>query len=287
MILITGVTGTTGIEVANLIARTKVKVRALVRDLSSAVFIQKMGIETVQGNLENPDSIRRAINGIQKVFLLTADNPKQVEQEKNLIDVSYEANVRHIVKFSIIGADVNSNCNILKHHSASEIYLKNSKLNYTHIRPNLLMQNFLMFAKIIKKKGEFYCPFQKAKCGFVDVKDVAKVIVKILLDENFEKYNRQTYTLTGPDLLSCKEVAEILSTFMNKRISYIKVSTEEFTQVLNKLKFEKYIAEDYSNLYSLAVEGLFDKKTEDIFEITGSQPANFENFVLENIKYFN
>ena len=243
MILITGITGTTGIEVAKLISKTKVKVRAIVRNPSRALFLQKMGIEIVQGNLEIPDSIRRAMKGIQKVFLLTSDNPKQVEQEKNLIDVSYESNVRHVVKFSIIGTDINSNCKILKNHASSEIYLERSNLNYTHIRPNLLMQNFLMFAKSIKKKGEFYYPFHQAKCGFVDIRDVAKVIVKILLDENHEIHNQHIYTLTGPDLLSCKDVSEIFSTYMHRRVNYVKVSTEEFIQILKKLKYKKNIAE--------------------------------------------
>ncbi|MGI9535033.1 MAG: NmrA family NAD(P)-binding protein [Thermodesulfobacteriota bacterium] len=287
MILITGITGTTGIEVANLISKTKVKVRALVRDSQSAALLEKMGIKIAEGNLESRDTIRRAINGVQKIFLLTANNPKQVEQEKNLIDVSYEANVKHIVKFSIIGADSNSRCGILKRHSTSEIYLENSKINYTHIRPNLFMQNFLMFANTIKKSGEFYYPLKTARCGFVDVRDVANVIVKILLDENHEQYNKRIYTLTGPDLLSCKDVAEIFSTYIHKRVSYINISAEKFIKVLQKFKFKKVIAVDYSNLYSLASEGLFDKKTSDIFYLTNTKPRSFENFVKENIEYFN
>ena len=63
MILITGVTGTTGFEVANLISKTKSKVRAIVRDPSRAVFLEKMGIEISVGNFDDRDSIRRAIKG--------------------------------------------------------------------------------------------------------------------------------------------------------------------------------------------------------------------------------
>ena len=124
-------------------------------------LLEKMGIEIAVGNFENRDSIRSAIKGIKKIFLLTANNPRQVEQEKNLIDISYEANVKHIVKFSIIGAENDSKCEILKRHYTSEKYLENSKINYTHIRPNFFMQNFLMFAKVIKEKGEFYYPLKQ------------------------------------------------------------------------------------------------------------------------------
>lgn len=286
MILITGITGTTGIEVANLISKTNLKSRAIVRDASRAAFLENMGIEIAEGNLENRDSIRRALNGIQIVFLLTANNPEQVKQEKNLIDVSYEANIKHIVKFSIIGADSDSKCGILKRHYTSEKYLENSNINYSLIRPNFFMQNFFMFANVIKKKGEFYYPLNSARCGFVDVRDVAKVIVKILLDEDYFRHSRQIYTLTGPDLLSCKDVAEILSTYLHRRVNYINVSEKEFMVILQKFNFQKSIAEDYAKLYSLASEGLFDKKTGDIFELTQAKPGSFENFVKENIESF-
>ena len=106
-----------------------------------------MGVEIAEGNFEDRDSIRRAINAVKKIFLLTANNPRQVEHEKNLIDISYEASVKHIVKLSIIGTEDNSKCEILKRHYTSEKYLENSKINYTHIRPNFFMQNFLMSAK--------------------------------------------------------------------------------------------------------------------------------------------
>ena len=43
MILITGITGTTGFEVANLISKTKSKVRAIVRDPSKAIYLKKDG----------------------------------------------------------------------------------------------------------------------------------------------------------------------------------------------------------------------------------------------------
>ncbi|MGI9534422.1 MAG: SDR family oxidoreductase [Thermodesulfobacteriota bacterium] len=286
MILITGITSTTGFEVANLISKTDVNVRAIVRYPARAAFLEKMGIEIADGNLENPDSVGRAINGVKKIFLLTANNPGQLEQERNIIDLCHNSNVEHIVKFSIIGAGADTKSEILNRHYASEKYLEKSKINYTHIRPNFYMQNFFMFANLIKKRGEFYYPFRSARCGFVDVRDVAGVIVKILIEANYEKYNKRIYTLTGPDMLSCRDVAEIFSTYLHRGVKYINVSMEEFRQVLQKLKLKKTMVDDYSNLYSLASKGLFDKKTGDIFEITGTQPRSFENFVKENIEYF-
>jgi len=72
-----------------------------------------------------------------------------------------------------------------------------------------------------------------------------------------------------------------------KRVTYINFLENEFIEVLQKFKIEKIIAENYSNLFSLAVEGLFDKKSSDILEITGIIPGSFENFVIGNIEYLN
>ena len=73
-------------------------------------------------------------------------------------------------------------------------------------------------------------------------------------------------------------MAEIFSTYLHKRVRYVSVTAQEYKKFLKKLKFEDVLARDYSDLYSLASEGLFDKKTADIFKIVKTKTKKFRKF---------
>jgi uncharacterized protein YbjT (DUF2867 family) len=64
-ILVTGATGKQGGAVAERLLREKWKVRALCRntDKEEALSLERQGAELVQGNLDEPESLRAACAG--------------------------------------------------------------------------------------------------------------------------------------------------------------------------------------------------------------------------------
>jgi uncharacterized protein YbjT (DUF2867 family) len=72
MVLITGVTGTNGIELIKLLARQSIRVRALVRSPERAMAISHLpGVELIIGDLKDPSSIEIALSGVESAFLVT------------------------------------------------------------------------------------------------------------------------------------------------------------------------------------------------------------------------
>ena len=226
MILLTGLTGTTGYRVAKRLLKSGYSFTALLRDVDKASDLKSKKVTLVKGDLSKPDSIKRAMEGIENAFLLPPNTENQFKLEKNFIDAAKEAGVKHLVKYSAIGADPNSPSTILKYHGQSEKYLKDSGLRYTLIRPNLFMQNFINFyGQQIRKKKEIKLPLKNAKCGYVDVRDTARLIKKVLISNGNKN---KTYTITGPESLSCIEIAELFSEAMSKKINYVEIKPKEF-----------------------------------------------------------
>jgi hypothetical protein len=64
-----------------------------------------MVCELAPGDLADPNSIRRA-NAVERVFLASPNDPRQVEYETNVIDAAVAARVRRIVKLSALSARV-------------------------------------------------------------------------------------------------------------------------------------------------------------------------------------
>lgn len=284
MILLTGLESSTGLRVAKRLLKSGHGFTALVKDPDKFSDLKSKKVTLVKGDLSKSDSIKKAMDGIENAFLLSPISTNQSKLDKNFIDIAKKAGVEDIVKYSAIGADSESESAILRNHGESEKYLKKSGLRYTIIRPNIFMQNFVdYYGQHIRKKKEIRLPLKNAKCGYVDARDTARLIKKVLTS-NSQK--NKTYTLTGPESLSGKEIAELISDTMGKKINYVDIKPKEFKQDLMKVGFKESLAESYADLYKHIREGMFDLLTDDIYKLTDSQPHTFEEYLDDNVKFF-
>jgi uncharacterized protein YbjT (DUF2867 family) len=71
MILVTGATGTNGLEVVKRLAAQNIPVRAMVRDRTRASAIADLNVEIIEGDFDRPETLLNAVTGIDRAFLLT------------------------------------------------------------------------------------------------------------------------------------------------------------------------------------------------------------------------
>ncbi len=284
MILVTGATSNTGRRVVRRLSKWGYRFSALVSDPDKAPNLKSPKVDLVKGELGKPDSLKKAMEGIEHALLLPPESKDQVKLERNFIDAAKESGVRYIVKYSAIGADPDSPSEFLRWHGESEKYLEQSGLRYSIIRPNIFMQNFVNFyGDSIRDDRELRLPFKEAKCGWVDVRDVGRLIAKILT-ENGRSGN--VLTVTGPESLSCDDVAEIFSDAVGKKVKYINIKPKEFRNEMIDSGVSERMAEAYTELYKLVSNGLFDIVTDTFYEITVKQPRTFDEFVDDNLSIF-
>lgn len=80
MILITGATDSNGSELVKLLASQGLPVRAMVRSKNRAMKIAGLaGVELVIGDLNDPASLARALEGVERAFLCSPT--RQSEQK--------------------------------------------------------------------------------------------------------------------------------------------------------------------------------------------------------------
>src|SRR5260370_41226290 len=122
-ILVTGATGNVGGEVLRRLAALGQPVRALIRNRAKAAAIEGAGIEIVEGDLEKPETLGPAVQGVRKIVLISALDPRQAELQANLIDAARRADIPHIVKMSAFGAAPASPFSFGRWDVATEQYL--------------------------------------------------------------------------------------------------------------------------------------------------------------------
>tara|TARA_B100001175_G_scaffold275315_1_gene250107 strand:+ start:99 stop:956 length:858 start_codon:yes stop_codon:yes gene_type:complete len=279
MILITGATGKTGSATAKSLGEKGERFRALIRNEEKKEGLESIGGEVVIGSIENTDVVNQSMQGVKTVLVLLPNSESQLALEKQLVDSAKQAGVERIVKMSSIEATPDATSPIPKLHLESEEYIKQSGLAWTMIKPNFYMQNLLASAGTIKDQGKIFLPMGEGKTGMIDTTDVGTVIAKVLSEDGHESMNHE---ITGPEILSFYEVAEIFSKALGKQVDYVDVPMDAYKETLGQFLTNQWHLDAVIDLFKGIAEGGIEDKTNTFNELTGETPKSLSQFLAEN-----
>ncbi|HEY1858826.1 MAG TPA: NAD-dependent epimerase/dehydratase family protein [Gemmataceae bacterium] len=110
--VVTGATGLIGSHLAEQLVARGERVRALVRPTSDTAFLERLGVELVQGGLHDGEALRRLVNGADVVFHCAARvgdwgawrlyQNEVIDATRNVLDACRAASVGRVVYFSSI-----------------------------------------------------------------------------------------------------------------------------------------------------------------------------------------
>ena len=218
MLLVTGGTGFVGGHVVRALREAGKGVRCLVRDPRRAEALEGLGCEIAEGDMTEPGSLRRAVQGIESVVHLVAIRQGKEEQferimskgTQDLLDQAREAGVRRFVHMSALGT-TDQTKDLVPYYRAKwemEQAVRGSGLPHVIFRPSFvfgpdggILPTFRRLAKLapvtpIAGSGE-----QRLQPIWVD--DVASYFVRALEDE---AATNRTFELGGPDVVSWNEL---------------------------------------------------------------------------------
>ena len=282
-ILVTGATGNVGSEVVRQLsqATSDANIKAAVHSVENAKgALQYDRVETVQIDYDKQEGLQEAFKNANKLFLLTHPSPKTVENESNLISEAKKSGIKHIVKQSIMGADLKAGVEAMRLHRQTEKLIEESGIPYTFLRPNEFMQGFINYqGPTIKNNNAFYIPAADAKVSFVDARDIAAVAVKSLMDG--DRHYNKTYMVTGPEALSYHRTAEILSNVTGKKIDYVNISDDEAREAMKGVGLNDWLINTISDLYGYFRKGYASQVSTAVEAVKGSKAITFGQFAKD------
>lgn len=274
-ILVIGATGTTGKELVKLLAKNGHKTRVTVRPTSNKSELQALGVELVQADLNDVGSLVKAMGGIQKVYFATPLVPNMVELSSSIIRAAKSAGVKHLVKLSGGGAEIDLDT-MARWHRAVEKEMEQSGIAYTFLRSNSFMQNLSNFnSHTIRDHGAFYAPHGDGKSAYIDARDIAQVAYRVLTEKG---HQNRAYYLSGPEALSGAEIANILSSATGKVIKYVDVPVEAARASMQGAGMPAEIVEGLLEHYQVMKSGYTARVSSAVEEITGQKATYFEAF---------
>ena len=270
---ITGVTGHLGGFVARKLSEAGLTTCLLARSPERAPELA--GATVKKCSYEYSDEAVEALSGVDVLFMISAkENPERLQQHLAFVDAAKEAGVKHIVYTSFYNASPDSTFTLARDHAATENYIKEKGLTYTFLRDNFYIDFFVDMAR---EYGEIKGPAGNGKVSAVVRSDVADVAVEIL--KNPENWANQTLNMTGPEELSLAEMAEQISHFLGKAVTYVEETVEEAYESRKIWQAEQWEYDSWVSTYTAIAKGEQAGLSDDIKRVLGEEPTSLAEYL--------
>jgi uncharacterized protein YbjT (DUF2867 family) len=280
-ILVIGGTGTVGSQLVAELINRKATVRILTRDPSKTQHTN-INAEWVQGDLEAPDSLGKAFDQLDAVFLLTGLAKTETSQGITAVDAARIAGVPKIVYLSAPMDKPMLQIPHIRSKIGVEEAIKHSGMKYTILRPNNFFQNDYSFREAIVQYGVYPQPLGSIGLHRVDVVDIAYAAANALL---LGGYEGKEYPLYGPEALTGETIAETYNRYAGTPVRYAGDDLDAWYQQAVTMMPE-WLAQDFRVMYECFQKyGCLGNEQDFIRqqELLQREPRSFDAFVAETV----
>lgn len=280
--LVTGPTGNVGSFVVTELLQRGADVRALARKQPEAGKLPA-GVEVAIGDLLDPVSIERAMQGVDKLFLLNAVVTDELTQALIAYGIAKRIGLKHVTYLSVFKVDEFRDVPHFASKLAVEDALREFGVPYTILRPGYYIQNDINLKDALIGAGVYPMPIGTAGIATADVRDIAEAAAISLTEEG---HKQQTYDIVGPTLISGPGNAALWSELLGKEIQYTGHDFDQWEQSM-RASMPSWSAYDLRMMF----QGYFDRgfastETEVVrlTKLLGRPPRSYEDFAMETAR---
>lgn len=268
-VLVTGATGNVGAHVIRILRRRSVPARAFVRDAARATALLGEDVELALGDFEDTTSICAALDGVDRVFLSSADGPRKVEHEAAVVDACAHAGVELVVKASTVFADPASPLAPFAWNARSEEHLRRSGVPAVVLRSASYMTNVLGAID----GDHLLAPAGRGRVAMIDPADVGAVAAAVLSSDD---HAGRTYRITGGEAIGFAEAAAALT------VDYVDVPAPAARAALAAAGMPDWLVEHLDGAFAMIRAGAFEEVTDTVRALTGREPRTITEFAHEH-----
>lgn len=235
-VLVFGATGQQGGSVTQALLNTGWRVRAFVRDLQSekAVALQSAGVEMVKGDLNDPLSIRKAMESAYGVFsvqpssgqgaMYGVSDEDEVRYGIRVADIAVESGVQHFVYSSTDAVgDKPTGMGHFDSKARIEEHVRTLPIITTIARPAAFMEMLLMpgFGLDEGRFNFFMQPEQSMQ--LLALEDLGLIVAAVFADP--ERFSGSTLSVAS-DEVTGRDIETVFSEIAGRRITYSRFSND-------------------------------------------------------------
>jgi len=257
----------------------------------------ELGADVRQGDFDDPPSLIEAFKGGDRLLLISGTRVgKRVVQHRAAIEAAEKAGIKHVVYTSFIGL-CKANPSVATHdHLATEEMLRSSRLEWTMLRDAHYADAMIINAgPNFVASGHWFSSSAPGRETLVWRDDCVECAVKVLTTDGHE---RQTYNITGSELLTLREVCETLSEVTGRTIEYGDTDDEGMYAIFDAMGIPRepvddqvvagisWNSDDMVSFEAAIRGGYFSIISDDVERLLGRPPRSVREMVEANIDLF-
>jgi NAD(P)H dehydrogenase (quinone) len=231
-IVITGATGQLGRLVVEALLDSGIPAEQIVaagRNTGRIADLSERGVQVRSVDYSQPDSLRQAFAGADKVLLVSGSEVGQrVDQHRNVIEAAKEVGVGLIAYTSIANADTTA-MQLAAEHIATEEILRGSGVPFTLLRNGWYLENYTGQLPVQVQHGAVLGSAGDGRVSAAARGDYAAAAAAVLLRDD---QAGKVYELGGDDAFTLSELAKEVSAASGQSVTYKNLPAEEYAQVL-------------------------------------------------------
>ncbi|WP_199546859.1 NAD(P)H-binding protein [Streptomyces sp. N35] len=216
-----------------------------------------------------------ALDGVDAVYLahyVDIGAPGTAEDIAAITNKALEKGVRRIVLLSARGEP---------QAEPAERALRESGADWTIVQAAWFMQMFSEgdLYEGMQATGELAFPAGETLEPFIDVRDIADVVVAALTDD---AHIGKAYDVTGPRLHSFRTAVAEINAATGREIPYIPVPGRAFGEILVEMGLPEPEVAFLVELFDTMLDGHNAQTNDGIRQVLGREPRTLEDFVREH-----
>lgn len=223
-VLVTGGTGVVGSQLIMDLKRRDVEVRVVTRKAPQQ-HSPPNAPEFFVGNLLDPYSMRDALIGIDKLFLLNPVTAEELTQTLIVLGMAKRGGLEHITYLSVLAAERFPDVPHFATKLAVESALRQSGVPFTILRPGFYFQNDLGLKSTILEDGLYPLPIGSKGISGTDIRDISEAAAITLTNPGHED---QTYDVVSSQPITGPGNAQLWGRLINREVHYVGHDFDRF-----------------------------------------------------------
>ncbi|MGF7172146.1 NAD(P)H dehydrogenase (quinone) [Sphingobium xanthum] len=262
------------------------------RDPSKLQDLASQGATVRRGDYDDYDSLVSAFAGGDKMLLISASKVgSRIPQHRNAINAAKAAGVGHVVYTSYVGKDGDNPSLAVGDHRGTEAMLAESGLDWTILRNSQYTDAVIeAMSPLALQRGRWIASAVDGKMAQVWREDCVASAVAVLSTPG---HRNIIYNITGPELLSFREIAALISEVAGRPIEYVPVDDEGMYAFFDSLGIPReavpdqtvgdvpWSSDDMVSVERAVREGYMAVISDDVEKLTGRAPKSIRAFALE------
>ena len=278
-VLVVGGTGNVGSGVVAELLKRGAEVRVLARKQPGDGKLAP-GVEVALGDLLDPVAVEKAMQGVDKLFLLNGVVPDELTQALIAYGLAKRLGLKHVTYLSVFKVEQFRDVPHFASKLAVESALREFGVPYTILRPGYYIQNDLNLKGALTGAGVYPMPIGTAGIAAADVRDIAEAAAISLTEDG---HDGQTYDIVASSLISGPENAALWSRLLGRKVIYTGHAFDQWEQLM-RANMPGWSAFDLRMMF----QGYFDRgfaatETEvaKLTKLLGRAPRSYEDFATE------